>query len=183
MSCQILWDAFGDGLLFEHPIHRQQLWWTFLPSACQLHAPSKLATSVVLCCLIKLHIFEWPFVASSFRPTWAIIMPSNQQLDMPYLCAGWIISGEEKPHWFRQISERYLREIIFYVHRKKSLRRLCSWKIAARTMLLLLYFWWHFSLGNTNSPLTTCQIDALLFIAEVNGSIVFPKLKCYLIFV
>ncbi len=37
---------------------RQQLWWTFLQSACQLHAPSKLATSVALCCVIKLHIIE-----------------------------------------------------------------------------------------------------------------------------
>ncbi len=26
----------------------------------KLHAPSKLATSVALCCVIKLHIFEWP---------------------------------------------------------------------------------------------------------------------------
>ncbi len=31
MYCQILWDAFGDGLW----------WWTFLQSACQLHAPVK----------------------------------------------------------------------------------------------------------------------------------------------
>ena len=37
-------------------VHRQQLWWTFLQSACQLHAPSKVATSVALCCVIKLHI-------------------------------------------------------------------------------------------------------------------------------
>ncbi len=29
----------------------QQLWWTFLQSACQLHAPSKLPTSVALCCV------------------------------------------------------------------------------------------------------------------------------------
>ncbi len=35
-------------------IHWQQLWWTFLQSACQVHAPSKLATSVALCCVIKL---------------------------------------------------------------------------------------------------------------------------------
>jgi hypothetical protein len=28
----------------------QLLWWTFLKSACQLHAPSKLETSVALCC-------------------------------------------------------------------------------------------------------------------------------------
>ncbi len=39
---------------------RQQLWWTFLQSACQLHAPSKPATSVALCCVTKLHLLLWP---------------------------------------------------------------------------------------------------------------------------
>ncbi len=43
----------------------ETLWWTFLQSACQLHAPSKLATSVALCCVIKLHILEWPFIVAS----------------------------------------------------------------------------------------------------------------------
>ncbi len=38
-------------------IHGQQLWWTFLQSACQLHAPSKLATSVALCCVIYICAF------------------------------------------------------------------------------------------------------------------------------
>jgi hypothetical protein len=28
-------------------------------SVCQLHAPSKLETSVALCCVTKLHIIEW----------------------------------------------------------------------------------------------------------------------------
>ncbi len=46
---------------------RHQLWWTFLQSACQLHAPSKLATSVALCCVIKLHILEWPFIVASLK--------------------------------------------------------------------------------------------------------------------
>ncbi len=80
----------------EHSIHGQQLWWTFLQSVCQLHAPSKLATSVVLCCVIKLHILEWPFIVSSIRHTCAIIMLSNQYLDMPHLWGGWIISAKEK---------------------------------------------------------------------------------------
>ena len=31
----------------------------------QLHAPSKLETSVGLCCVTKLHILEWPFLAPS----------------------------------------------------------------------------------------------------------------------
>ncbi len=34
-------------------IHGQQLWWTILQLACQLHAPSKRATSVALCCVIN----------------------------------------------------------------------------------------------------------------------------------
>ncbi len=51
----------------------------------QLHAPSKLATSVALCCVIKLHILEWPFIVASLRHTCAIIMLSNQHLDMPHL--------------------------------------------------------------------------------------------------
>ncbi len=47
----------------------QQLWWTFLQSACQFHATSKLATSVALCCVIKLHILKWPFIVASLRHT------------------------------------------------------------------------------------------------------------------
>ena len=34
-------------------------------STCQLHAPSKLDTSVALCCVTKLHILEWPFIVPS----------------------------------------------------------------------------------------------------------------------
>ncbi len=36
-----------------------------LQSACRLHAPSKLATSVALCCVIKLHILERPFTVAA----------------------------------------------------------------------------------------------------------------------
>ncbi len=43
----------------------------------QLHTTSKLATSVALCCVIKLHILEWPFIVASLRHTCAIIMLSN----------------------------------------------------------------------------------------------------------
>ncbi len=50
--------------------------------SCSQHAncmlPSKLATSVALCCVIKLHILEWPFIVASLRHTCAIIMLSNQ---------------------------------------------------------------------------------------------------------
>ncbi len=49
-----------------------------------------------LCCVIKLHILEWPFIVSSLRHTCAIIMLSNQHLDMPHLWGGWIISAKEK---------------------------------------------------------------------------------------
>ncbi len=54
-----------------------------------MHAPSKLATSVALCCVLKLHILEWPFIVASLRHTCAIIMLSNQHLAMPLI---WIIS-------------------------------------------------------------------------------------------
>jgi len=32
---------------------------------------------------LKLHILEWPFIVASLRHTCAIIMLSNQHLDMP----------------------------------------------------------------------------------------------------
>ncbi len=50
-----------------------------------LHASSKLATSVALCCVIKFDILEWPFIVASLRHTCAIIMLSNQHLDMSHL--------------------------------------------------------------------------------------------------
>ncbi len=45
MYYPILWNAFRDSFT---SIHEQQLWYKFLQSACQLHAPSKFATSVAL---------------------------------------------------------------------------------------------------------------------------------------
>ncbi len=115
MYCQILWNAFGDGLWLrnEHSIHGQHLWWTFLQSACQLHAPSKLATSVALCCVIKLHILEWPFIVSSLRHTCAIIMLSNQHLDMPHLWGGWIISftNTDLHRFVNNIWEKYIENV------------------------------------------------------------------------
>ncbi len=62
------------------------------PIACSL----KLATSLALCCVIKLHILEWPFIVTSLRHTSAIIMLSNQHLDMPHQWGGWFISAKEK---------------------------------------------------------------------------------------
>ncbi len=40
------------------------------------------------CAVIKLHILEWPFIVASLRHTCAIIMLSNQHLDMPHLWGG-----------------------------------------------------------------------------------------------
>ncbi len=45
---------------------------------------------------VKLHILEWHFIVASLRHTCAIIMLSNQHLDMPHLWGGWIISAKEK---------------------------------------------------------------------------------------
>ncbi len=45
---------------------------------------------------VKLHILEWSFIVASLRHTCAIIMLSNQYLDMPHLWGGWIISAKEK---------------------------------------------------------------------------------------
>ncbi len=56
----------------------------------------RLATSVALCCVIKLHILDCPFIVVSLRHSCAIIMLSNQHLDMPHLWGGWIISAKEK---------------------------------------------------------------------------------------
>ncbi len=39
---------------------------------------------------------EWPFIVSSLRHTCAIIMLSNQHLDMPHMWGGWIISAKAK---------------------------------------------------------------------------------------
>ncbi len=41
-------------------------------------------------------ILEWPFIVASLRHTCAIIMLSNQHLDMPHQWGGWIISAKEK---------------------------------------------------------------------------------------
>ncbi len=65
-------------------------------NSCSQHANCKLATFVALCCVIKLHILEWPFIVASLRHTCAIILLSNQHLDMPHLWSGCIISANEK---------------------------------------------------------------------------------------
>ncbi len=46
--------------------------------------------------VLKLHILEWPFIVTSLMHTCAIIILSNQHLDIPHLWGGWIISAKEK---------------------------------------------------------------------------------------
>ena len=41
--------------------------------------------SVALCCVIKLHVLEWPFIVPSTRCTCVMIMLFNELLDMPLL--------------------------------------------------------------------------------------------------
>ncbi len=56
--------------------------------SCSQHANWTLpqfSISVALCFVIKLYILEWPFIVASLRHTCAIIMLSNQHLDMPHL--------------------------------------------------------------------------------------------------
>jgi hypothetical protein len=62
-----------------------------LQSACQLHTPSKLESSVALCCVTKLYILEWPFIVPRTRCTCVMTMMFNQLLDITHLSDGWII--------------------------------------------------------------------------------------------
>ncbi len=72
----------GDGKWWSHQILTG--FWT--PPPPQYPPPNT----------VKLHILEWPFIVASLRHTCAIIMLSNQHLDMPHLWGGWIISAKEK---------------------------------------------------------------------------------------
>jgi hypothetical protein len=72
----------------------QQLWWTFLQSACQLHAPSKRETSVALCCDKTAH-FSGLLLFPAQGAT-VMIMLFNQLLDMAHLSGGQIIFAKEK---------------------------------------------------------------------------------------
>ena len=51
---------------------------------------------VGLCCVAKLHIFEWSFILPSTRSTCVRIRLLNQLLDMPHLSGGWIILAKDK---------------------------------------------------------------------------------------
>ncbi len=45
---------------------------------------------------VNFYILECPLIVPSLRHTCAIIMLSNQHLDMPHLWGGWITSSKEK---------------------------------------------------------------------------------------
>ena len=47
-------------------------------------------------CLKRLQILELPFIVTSLRHTWAIIMLFNQHLYMLHLSGGWINLAKEK---------------------------------------------------------------------------------------
>ena len=76
----------------------------------------------------ELHISEWPFIVASLRHTCAIIMPSNQHLDMPhlwggmdYLGKGEVLTNTDLDRFVNNIWEKW----IFCVPRK-SFRSLSS---------------------------------------------------------
>ncbi len=104
----------GPGLVWLHtvcgceagwldvlPNSLKRLWWRLMVEKLTFDSRATAledipAVSMPLCCVIKLHILEWPFIVASLRHTSAIIMLSNQHLDMPHLWGGWIISAKEK---------------------------------------------------------------------------------------
>ncbi len=98
MYCQILWNALE--MAYGRYMNIQFTGNSFGRHSCSQHAnstlPQNLRHIVALCCVIKLHILEWPFIVATLRHTCAIIMLSNQHLDMPHLWGGWIISEKEK---------------------------------------------------------------------------------------
>ena len=95
---QIFENNVGDSLRERNYnlIIWQQLCRTFLQSACQLHIPSNLETSLALCCVTKLHTLEWPLFVPITRCTCVMIMLFNQLLDMPHLSGRWIILAKAK---------------------------------------------------------------------------------------
>ncbi len=64
---------------------------------------------VALCCAIKLHILEGPFIVPSLRHTCAIIMLSNQLLDiqpvrwMDYLGKGEVLTNTDLDRFVNNI--------------------------------------------------------------------------------
>jgi hypothetical protein len=61
-----------------------------------MHSPSKLETSVALCCVTKQHILGWPFIVPTTGHKCVMSVLFNQLLDMPHLSGEWIILAKEK---------------------------------------------------------------------------------------
>ncbi len=80
-----------SGPTFQRP---QSPTWSTLCEEDVLHCIRQM----VVCTpnTVKLHILEWYFIVASLRHTCAIIMLSNQHLDMPHLWGGWITFNSRK---------------------------------------------------------------------------------------
>ncbi len=71
-------------------------------------SPSKLATSVALCCVIKLHILEWPFIVASLRHT---CMHVGYTVQLKPYSLKWLLmlnarmKTESKQHWNKSLCE------------------------------------------------------------------------------
>ena len=69
----------------------------------------------------KLHVSEWPFIVASLRHTCAIIMLSNQHLDMPHLWGGMDYLGKGEVLTITDL-DRFVNNIwekcLFCVYRK-----------------------------------------------------------------
>ena len=92
-------------------------------SCCQ-HANCTLPQNLrplALCCVIKLNILEWSFIVASLRHTCAIIMLSNQHLDMPHLWGGMDYLGKGEVLTITDL-DRFVNNIwekcLFCVYRK-----------------------------------------------------------------
>ncbi len=75
---------------------------------------------------VKLHILEWPFIVASLRHTCAIIMRSNQHLDMPHLWGGWIISAKEKYNTTIQIKLGWALFVTYTIIQSIMRSEMCS---------------------------------------------------------
>ncbi len=105
-----VWDALDQRIRQRVPVpaNIQQLHtaieeeWTNIPQSttwstlCEGDALTVFCTPRTPPHTVKLHILEWLFIVSSLRHTCAIIMLSNQHLDMSHLWGGWIISVKEE---------------------------------------------------------------------------------------
>ena len=88
----------------------------------------------------ELHISEWPFIVASLRHTCAIIMPSNQHLDMPhlwggmdYLSKGEVLTNTDLDRFVNNAWEKW----IFCVYRNSF--EFSNWKMGAKKKCCLYF--------------------------------------------